>query len=208
MEYVRDTIKANGLVRFHLPYGFWDLGVNDEMISTDSFNYYCRLFSAIRLLEAEVAVIHIGSAAGSDEATAIAGLKKLVPIAKANGIKLCLENLIHGLSSNMDFIKRCLEINGVYMCLDTGHAECLRRQKGDKIIEDILSVKDKIIHAHVYDYEDENMNHVPFTEETIKNNVWLPLLANTPCEWYTMELDFKQDQDNQIELLKKYLVNK
>lgn len=75
----------------------------------------------------------------------------------------------------------------------------------DSILEDIASIKDKIIHAHVYDYEDDNMNHVPFTAESIKTNVWLPLLRTTNCKWYTMELDFQDDQDRQKKLVEEYL---
>lgn len=205
MAYVRDFIKEHGEVRFHLPYGFWDLGVKDETIFRDSYNYYCRLFSAIESLEASIAVIHIGSAAGSDEETSLNGLTKLVAEAKKHNVKLCIENLIHGLSSDMLFIKRCMQIDGLYLCLDTGHAEALRRQYGEQIYKDILSIKDKILHAHVYDFEDDNMNHVPFTIDTVKTNVWLPLLATTTCDWYTMELDFQNDQDNQKALLTEYL---
>ncbi len=207
MAYVRDFIKEHGDVRFHLPYGFWDLGVNDDVIYTDSYNYYCRLFSAIESLGLSVAVLHIGSAAGSDEETALKGLKQLVPIAQKHGVKLCLETLIHGLSSDMKFIKRCMEIDGLYLCLDTGHVEVLRRERGNSVYEDIASIKDKILHAHVYDYEDENMNHVPFTPESIKTNVWLPLLQTTNCKWYTMELDFQDDQDRQKKMVEEYLHN-
>lgn len=205
MTYVRDFINEYGEVRFHLPYGFWDLGVNDEVISRDSFNYYCRLFDTMEFLGVSIAVIHIGSAAGSDEGTALNGLKMLVKEAQKRNVKLCVENLIHGLSSNMEFIKKCLDIDGIYMCLDTGHAEFLRRRDGNSIYEEIAAVKDKILHAHVYDVEDANMNHVPFTVQTIKNNVWLPLLKGTPCEWYTMELDFQKDQDAQQAMISDYL---
>jgi len=205
MAYVRDFIKEHGEVRFHLPYGFWDLGVQDAIIATDSFNYYCRLFAMIKFLEANVAVVHIGSAAGSDEETSIAGLVRLVAEAQKYDVKLCIENLIHGLSSDMTFIKRCLQIDGLYFCLDTGHAEFLRRKNGEQVYNDILSVKDKILHAHVYDVEDENMNHVPFTNETVATNIWLPLLAGTNCNWYTMELDFQDDQDRQKIILEEYL---
>ena len=205
MAYVRDFIKEHGEVRFHLPYGFWDLGVNDEIIFQDSFRYYCRLFSTIEFLESSVAVIHIGTAAGSDKETSIRGLTRLVAEAKNHNVKLCVENLIHGLSSDMTFLKRCLEIDGIYFCLDTGHAEFLRRRNGEKIFEDIFSVKEKILHAHVYDVEDDNMNHVPFTDVTLKSNVWLPLLSASNCAWYTMELDLQSDQDNQKMLLEKYI---
>ena len=207
MSYVRDVIKEYGDVRFHLPYGFWDLGINDETVFSNSYRYYCRLFAAIESLDLSVAVLHIGAATGSDEETAIKGLKQLVPIAKQHGVKLCLETLIHGLSSDMDFIKRCMEIDGLYLCLDTGHVEVLRRQKGDCIYDAIASIKDKILHAHVYDYEDDNMNHVPFTSESIKTNVWLPLLLSTDCKWFTMELDFQEDQDRQKMMVEEYLRN-
>lgn len=206
MAYVRDFINEYGDVRFHLPYGFWDLGVKDSTIANDSYNYYCRLFETINFLEKSVAVIHIGSATGSDEESSINGLTKLVDQAKKYGVKLCIENLIHGLSSDISFIKSCLQIDGLFFCLDTGHAEFLRRKNGEKIYDDIFSLKDKILHAHVYDVEDDNMNHVPFTVETIKINKWIPLLDSTSCDWYTMELDFQNDQDTQKAIMEKYLI--
>ena len=119
-----------------------------------------------------------------------------------------METLIHGLSSDMKFIKRCMEIEGLYICLDTGHVEVLRRERGDSVLKDIASIKDRIIHAHVYDYEDEKMNHIPFTAESIKTNVWLPLLQTTNCTWYTMELDLQDDQDRQKKIVEDYLSKK
>lgn len=208
MSYVRDFIKAHGEVRFHLPHGFWDLGVQDENVTSDSYNYYCRLFRMIKFLEASVVVIHVGAASDSDEETAIAGITKLVDEAQKYNVKLCIENLIHGLPSDMSFVKRCLQIEGLYFCLDIGHAECLRRKNGNQIYNDILSVKDKILHAHVYDVEDDTMNHIPFTNETLKTNLWLPLLDSAPCNWYTMELETQNDQNHQKKLLKDYLCSR
>lgn len=208
MTYVRDFIRDNGEVRFHLPHAYWDIGIKEKSVVENTFSYYCRLFETIKFLGAQYAVIHVGAFAKSDEDTALTNLLKLARYANDNGIRLCVENLMHGLSSNLAFIKKCLEVPHVNMCLDTGHAEVLRREMGDSVFEDISSIKHKIIHAHVYDYEDGNMNHVPFTEESIKANVWLTLLQTTSCEWYTMELDFQDDQDRQKKMVEEYLRKK
>ena len=208
MAGVRDFIKEyQGEVRFHLPYSFWDLGVNVPSIASDSFNYYCRLFEMIKFLDCSIVVMHIGYATGSDVETSLKGLEKLAIEAKKYNVKLCIENLVSGLSSDMCFIKKCISINNVYFCLDTGHAEFLKRNGADHIYEDILSVKDKIIHAHVYDYEDENMNHIPLSSTTIEKNVWLNLLEKSNCSWYTMELDFQEQQVEQKKLLENYFLN-
>lgn len=205
MTYVRDFIKDNGEVRFHLPHSFWDIGVNDKNVSENSFGYYCRLFEMIKFLNAHYAVLHIGAATGADENTSLENLLKLANRANDCGIILCVENLVHGLPSDMMFIKKCLDIPYVNLCLDTGHAECVYREKGKEVFKLISSFKDKIMHAHVYHFEDKNINHISFTEETIQGSKWLNLLQESPCEWYTMELDFKGEQDNQKILVENYI---
>ena len=205
MTYVRDFIKDNGEVRFHLPNSFWDIGAKDKNVSEDSFGYYCRLFEMIKFLNAQYAVLHIGATADADEDICFENLLKLAKRANDNGVNLCVENLIHGLSSDMAFIKKCLEIPLVNMCLDTGHAECVCRKKGEEVFKLISSFKDKILHAHVYHFEDENINHIPFIEETIQGNKWLNLLQESPCEWYTTELELKKDQESQKFLVKNHI---
>ncbi len=205
MTYVRDFIKDNGEVRFHLPHAFWDIGVGDKSILENSFGYYCRLFKMMEFLNTQYAVVHIGAATESDEDIALENLFKLARCANDNGVKLCVENLIHGLSSNMSFLKKCLEIPYINMCLDTGHAECVYREKGEEVFQWIFSFRDKILHAHVYHYEDEHMNHIPFTEETIKGYKWLEILRDSPCEWYTMELDLQKEQEEQKYLIKNFM---
>lgn len=207
MTYVRHFIRDNGEVRFHLPHSFWDISTKDSNIVENSIGYYRRLFEMIKFLNAQYAVIHIGACTASDEDIALVNLYKLAEYANDNGVTLCVENLIHGLSSDMKFIKKCLSIPHVNMCLDTGHAECIYRKQGEEVFKIISSFKDKIIHSHVYHYEDEGMNHIPFTEETIKGSRWLNLLQESPCEWYTMELDCIEDQDRQKALVGKYLSN-
>lgn len=205
MTYVRDFIKDNGEVRFHLPHSFWDIGVSIKNISENSFEYYCRLFEMIKFLNAKYVVLHIGAATGSDEETSLKNLLKLAKCANDNGVMICVENLVYGLPSDMTFIKKCLEIPYVNMCLDIGHAERICRKQGEDVFNMISSFKDKILHAHVYHFEDENLNHKLFTAETISDNKWLKLLQNTPCEWYTMELDFKEEQEIQRILVENFL---
>lgn len=207
MTYVRDFIQDNGEVRFHLPHAFWDIGTNDKNILKNSFGYYCRLLEMIRFFNAQYAVIHIGAATGADEEASLKNLYKLAKYANDNGVKLCVENLIHGLSSDISFIKKCLEIPHVNMCLDTGHAECVYRKKGEEVFKTIATFKDKILHAHIYHYEDENINHIPLSEDTIKGYRWLDILQDSPCEWYTMELDLQKDQENQKVLVENYIKN-
>ena len=206
MTYVRDFIRDNGEVRFHLPHAFWDIGVKDSEVLENSFGYYCRLFETIKFLNGQYAVLHIGAATGSDEETALKNLSKLAEYANDNGVKLCVENLINGLSADTEFLKKCLKIPHVNLCLDTGHAESVYRKRGEDVLKMISSFKDKILHAHVYHYEDEKMNHIPFTGGTIKNYKWFEILQDSPCEWYTMELDSKDDQDRQKKLVENHLL--
>lgn len=207
MSYVRDFIQDSGEVRFHLPYAFWDIGLNDKSVANSSLEYYCRLFEKIRFLNMHYAVLHIGAFDGADENIALKNLTYLAQRAHECGINLCVENLIYGLTADIVFLKKCLLVPHVNMCLDTGHAEVLRRQKGDNVLDDIASIKDKIIHAHVYGYE-EFLNHISFTQQSITTNVWLPLLQTTDCTWYTMELDSRDDQDSQKMLMEQYLHKK
>ena len=208
MSYVRDFIRDNGEVRFHLPHSFWDIGINDKSIWSSSLEYYGRLFDTISFLNAHYAVIHLGAFDGYNEDIALENLAYIAQRANDCDINLCVENLIHGLTSDMSFVKKCLTVPHVNMCLDTGHAEVLRRKNGDVVLENIASVKNKIVHAHIYDYENDSLNHIPFTQQSITTNVWLPLLQTTGCSWYTMEVDFRDEQDGQKKLVEQYLRKK
>lgn len=208
MNNIKSILQKSGEVRFHLPYGFWDIADMDELVWSNTHSYYLRLFSSIRHIGSNTAVLHIGNTLNTNPQLAIKKLTDLALEAKMYNVSLCLENLTHGLSSDMSFLKECMEIENVYFCLDIGHAEYMRRKFGNKIFDDICQIKDKILHAHVYAYEDDNMNHIPFTETSLENNIWFPFLLDTKCDWYTMELDKIQDQIDQKKLIESFLANR
>lgn len=194
-------------IRYHLPYSFVEIAHPDEAFRDYSVHAIKEYLKFIHKLGGQYAIMHVGYVQESCLDHALRGVEKVASFAKKLKISICVENLIHGLSCTKLFWDKILEIDNVYLCLDIGHAEYLKRRNNNEILNVMSAFKSKIVHAHIYDYEDEHMNHIPFSPLTLENNIWIPILLNTPCRWYTMELDILHDQQNQSILLQEMVLN-
>lgn len=204
INYIIQTISKGEIeIRFHLPYSFIEVAHSDRIFCDYSVSTIEEYLKFIHKLGGKYAVLHVGYFEQSNINNALININKVATRAKKLGICICIENLVRGLSTHKIFWEKVLTIDNVFFCLDIGHAEYLRRHNRNDIFNLVSEFKDMIVHAHVYDYEDDHINHIPFSVDTVKKNIWLPLLLATPCFWYTMELDLACDQEMQIRLLKE-----
>jgi hypothetical protein len=199
-----NTIKTRKLnIRYHLPYSFIELCHKDNDLREFSFNVCKRYINFISELGGTYAVIHIGYDNNCDDNVGLAKLSILANYAFNKGVLLCVENLIDGLTTNTDFLKKCVSIPNVYLCLDIGHAMIVQKRISN-FFSNYSELSDKILHSHVYYTEDSNYNHIAFDKNTLCDNLFLSLAISSRCKWMTMELDSFDSQTSQSELIMSY----
>lgn len=202
---IKQKIREHNLdIRYHLPYSYVELSHNENTIREFSLTVMKRNLKFINCLGGKTAIVHIGNNGQCSKVLALNSLSNIAEYADRLGIEICVENLIGGLTTDISFIKCCLKINNVYLCLDTGHAKYVLKDNKN-YVSDILKFTSHIHHAHIYNYEDKDYNHHAFDEKSIKDNILLKELIQHNCAWMTMELDNIVDQNTQIELIKELI---
>lgn len=205
VERIVSTIKNYELdIRYHLPYSFLEIAHVDQTSRHYSILTIKRYLDFISELNGRFAVLHVGYFDGSNDVIALQSLNEVAQYAKHLNISLCIENLIHGLTTKTLFLQKALEIDNIYLCLDTGHAQIVSTTQSDYFSE-LSKLLNKCVHAHVYLTEDRDYNHVSFAniQDLERNRFILPLFGSS-CDWYTMELDNKALQEKQVNIILQY----
>ena len=203
-EGLANCIIENGLkIRYHLPYSFVEIGHNDTNIRDFSLLVMRQYLDFIHSLQGAFAVIHIGYFENCTLQDCLTNLQKTADYAKQLGITLCVENLLQGITTNIEYLFELLNVDNVCLCLDTGHANVVN-QSNNNYIPLLLSVLDKVKHSHIYFSEDSNFNHIPFDKETLDNSEIMIALAESSCDWFSMELDNFEEQEKQKSILKPF----
>lgn len=184
-------------IRYHLPYSFIEISHEDKKIKNFSVLTIKNYLNFISKLNGEYAILHVGYNDGSNTEVAYSAIAEVAKYAKGLGINICIENLIKGLTTDVNFLMNALEIDNVYFCLDTGHADVVSRT--DKYyMEKIFCIMNFCKHAHIYKTEDNYQNHIPFSDVLeIEKSIILENLFSSDCNWYTMELDSIENQIKQ-----------
>lgn len=197
LKIIRDS---NLHFKYHLPYSFVEIGHPDIKIRNYSINTVLFYLDFIHSLHGEVAIIHVGAQNDCLLRDCLNSLLIIADYANELNIKLCVENLIHGVTTVFDSLLELLSIDNVGLCFDTGHAYVVN-QSVKNYIPNILLLLDKVKHSHVYFSEDSSFNHIPFTKKNLFVTELLKMLFDSSCEWYTMELDIFEEQKQQLDLL-------
>lgn len=203
---IKEKISQTSVeVRYHLPYSYIEIAHSNNNIRMMSILTLQQYINFIAELDGHYAILHIGYNEGSCSDIALNSLSSLSDYSKNLGVQLCVENLIHGLTTDTCFFNELLSIPNVAFCLDTGHADVAIR-KNPKIINVINDNIRKICHAHFYKTEDDNYNHIPFfSVDEVEQSQIVSLLLRSRCLWFTMELEQQKNQNWQMRILKKYL---
>ena len=189
-------------IRYHLPYSFLEIAHTDHDIQKFSILTIKRYLDYIKRIDGHYAVLHVGYDSNSNESIALQSLRNIALYAKDCNVCICIENLIKGLTTNVSFIQQALEIDNVYLCLDTGHAHVVSISQV-RYLSTLIKMLEKCVHAHVYYTEDENYNHIPFDDsETVQKSNIIKALLSSKCNWFTMELDKKSKQKSQMRIMR------
>ena len=188
-------------IRFHLPYSFFDIAHCDRNIANCSLQVLFHYLDFIYHFGGKYAILHIGYFDNCEEELALNNLRLLASYAKNLGICICIENLIKGLTTRIDFLINALSIDNVYLCIDSGHADVVSKNNSNYWCE-LLKLSSFCVHSHFYKTEDSLYNHIAFenTTELFSSRLAVDLL-NTSCDWFTMEVDSRFQQENQMKMI-------
>lgn len=206
LEYIQGYIRDENIhICAHLPYSYIEIAHDDFEFQKYSISVIKEYLKFVSKLESNHAIIHVGTCESSTSSIALRNLEVLSEFASELGIKLCLENLIYGLTSDSNFLCEALKIDNLFFCLDTGHCNVVSKHN-TTYIQSIKTIMNKCVHSHVYKTEDECYNHIPFNSITeIKNSNIMNMLLQSGCNWFTMELDSAEAQLNQESMLERII---
>ena len=186
--------------RFHMPYTSIEIAHKNNDIREYSLNLIKEYIKIISNYDCNTIILHIGcNEKFVNRDLGLLCLKNLAKFAKNKGIRICVENQYLGLSSKINFLEECINIDNIYLAFDIGHAKkmCFYQEN---YLEKFILLHEKIIHLHVYKEEDKYFNHIAIKN---KNEINKELLSFFSHHWWTMEIDNFENQINQMKLLKK-----
>lgn len=201
-SYLLKQLSSNSIeIRYHLPYSYVEIAHNNRIIADYSVEVIKRNLDFICRLGGDTAILHVGSVNESDISVALKNLKVIATYASQKGIRICVENLPHGLTTVPKNLLMMLKIQNVYFCFDTGHAQKIFHNNADLYFS-LLKMMPYCIHSHIYKTEDDFYNHIPFASyKEYEDSIFVKLLSQSNCTWYTMELDKQSEQQKQYKII-------
>jgi sugar phosphate isomerase/epimerase len=136
----------------------------------------------------------------------LAGLADLAATARTLGVRMCLENLIRGWTSEPDLYEKLLRKTGCAGTLDVGHAHvCDSVSCGAYDIDDFaMPHPARILNAHIYHTETEQGHVPPSNYEDLETR--LHLLSRLPlCDWWVLELREEKALLQTLDCVKEFL---
>jgi sugar phosphate isomerase/epimerase len=180
-------------VRYHLFFPGVELGSVDPAGAESARAVYAEAFDLISKVSGRYATAHVGLDRASMEGVSwdgtIAGLRDIEAAARRMGIRLCLENLVHGWTGRPNLYEKLIRKTGLRGTLDIGHAHVC-----ESVASRVYSVEDfavphpeKILSAHIY-HKETDEGHVP-PGDYFDMEERLLLLRGLPlCDWWVLEL--------------------
>jgi len=191
---------------YHSPFLDQALGSANQFIRGNTINTLKMYLDFLEELEADYLVVH----AGIDEEecprqNVIEDMQRLVELAEAKSITLCIENLRFGLSSEPQSLLELAKECGSKITFDLGHANsCSWTSDQKRSSKDFLRIiEGRVVSAHVY-LKEQGGRHHPFTKlEEVKET--LDYLRNLGgVKWWTIELPNLEDVIREKSMLEHY----
>ncbi len=127
----------------------------------DGMEFYRKYFEFASFLDAKYLILHgakIGPYADNEEY--FERYAKLFAVGKEYGITVSQENVVFYRSQSLDFIKRMSDYLGSDFSMTLDLKQC--RRAGERAVDFINAVGEKINHIHLSDYTDETDCLPPF----------------------------------------------
>lgn len=181
-------------VRFHARFEGVDLAYKDfrANICLETYQQYIDMISRCG---STCLTIHLGLGGHlHDELSldrACHNLCQLNNYALSKGVNLCLENLAKGWTSDPDTFKEIIKKTGVNITFDIGHARTATsplKNPFKSCREYVEGCEEKMLNAHVYDYEAPEKGHICPERDLRELEPRLNLLLLAQCEYWVIEL--------------------
>jgi len=196
-------------VRFHAFFPGYEIGDIDHERAERAMGLHFQFFDRIGGGGRKTVTVHIGlnPEAPLNHERVIKNLRRLVMHGKTLGITVSVENLKRGAASNPENVLRWADESGSRITLDVGHAvSCELVARGDlsgATIADMFG--DRIAEIHLYGYETDT--HLPPQDMSLIGPV-IDRVLETPCRWWTMELNDYEEIDHTLSLVAAYVADK
>ena len=198
-------INAGIPVRFHARYPEWEFGNADTHRSEQALRVHCNTIDKIQGLGEPVLTVHVGLDKNAllDYERVKENLCRLTDYAGKKGIKVNLENLRTGITSDPEIMLDLTEASGARITFDVGHAVSSKKVAGGEytVPEIIEMFGSRINGVHIYGKEEQGC-HYPVENARSVAPIMDKLLL-LPCNWWTVELK----DCTQAECTRKILVD-
>lgn len=202
-------VREAGLAtRFHYPLCRHQIATEDPVEGASAEAEIARALGIIGGIGDSHLTLHAPLHSGTRDddvfALTIERLHRLVEEGRRHGVRVCLENLRWGETSDPVAFLHLIESTGAGATIDIGHAassEAARLGFGADRFVKLLSPR--VETAHVYAYEDHDGHHAPAELRPLERT--LDALCETACEWWTVELHDLPTAVSTSKLLRDYL---
>jgi len=165
--------KMDNIVGFHAP--IVDLG----KANNNALNILKNIIDKIS--DYDYLTLHITNRKEPNIDVLISNLSKLVDYAKKRNVKICIENLRVGFSSNPNNLIEIADLTDCLITFDIGHVDYENR------VEYIEIFSDRIYNVHVYELEIPKIGHI--APKNLKNlKLTLDKLLDVGCDFWLIEL--------------------
>jgi sugar phosphate isomerase/epimerase len=183
-------LEAGIPIRHHGFFPQSEIGHADAEAAERAVRVHIAALEAMRGRGEQVITLHVGVNRETplDRGRTVANLARLVRHAQSLGITVCLENLRRGPTSDPETVVAWARRAGAMITLDVGHAvSCQRVLKGELTPCDFVALfADRLCEVHMYERESDR--HYPPRDMSVLGPI-VDRLLDTPCRWWTIELD-------------------
>ncbi len=203
------NMDADLEIRYHLPLGYREIGHADPAEAKRALAWMTEAVSQVALAGGTYLTIHAGlpgdATRGRISATS-ERLSELVAHGADLGVRVCLENLRWGLTSDPDEFMGLVTASGAAVTLDVGHAASSdAAARGFGAEQFARMVAPYVRNAHVYEREVEN--HIAPLDLVALTAPLDVLLDETECDWWVIELTDVEEARRTRAMLRDFLAH-
>jgi sugar phosphate isomerase/epimerase len=204
-----DLHRASPCSSAHAPYTDLEIGHRDPHHAAAAVRILQDYIDATGELGAHHLNMHVGSYALAPEELSWEGLVRnvgtLLEYAARRGVRLTVENLRDGVTSNPETFTRLLEATGAPVTFDLGHAHgsaWVQNGRGS-VVEFLRSIPTPILATHIYWTEHNDTHFVP--EKLSDIAPALDALVAAVCDFWVLELHTQETLEQTRRIVDEYL---
>ena len=183
-------LQAGLLLRYHGFFPGYEFADADPKAAKRGLDVHLAALEVLPGRGEPVITVHIGLRRQDplDTGQAVEHLARLVERGRQLGITVCLENLRQGPTSDPATVVEWAAASGAMLTLDVGHAVSSQRVLEGELgpLDYVEAFTPRLTEVHIY--EKETNRHHPPQDMSILGPI-VDRLVETPCRWWTIELE-------------------